>query len=115
MGIPDLHLTLNRCDIETVHFPISDKWVPSSVNDLITLVQVILVRIKRNKTILVHCNGGKGRTGLVVAATLVTLGMEPDKAVELIRKAREGMITNPAQLLFLRSFKQAWDKLPSGN
>jgi len=114
MGIPDLHQKLNSCDIETVHFPISDKWIPSSMDDLIALVQLILVRIKRGKCILVHCNGGKGRTGLVVTATLVALGMDPDKAVEFIRKSRDGMI-NPAQLLYVKSFKQAWDKLTAQN
>jgi len=109
MGIPDLHMRLNEHDIETVHFQIKDKWVPEYMEDLVAMVQMMLVRIERQRCILVHCNGGKGRTGLVVVSTLVALGVPIDEAVSVVRKARDGMIQNPAQLIYVRAFKQHWD------
>jgi len=111
MGIPDLLMRLNEHDIETVHLQITDKWIPSRMEDLVAIVQMMLVRIERERTILVHCNGGKGRTGLVVVATLVALGVSVDEAVTAIRTARSGMIQNPAQLLYVRVFQSYWENL----
>jgi len=115
MGIPDLLMRLNEHDIETVHLQIVDKWIPSRMEDLVAIVQMMLVRINRHRTILVHCNGGKGRTGLVVVATLVALGVPVDEAVSACRKAREGMIQNPAQLLYVRLFHSYWESLAKTN
>jgi len=52
---------------------------------------------------LVHCNGGRGRTGLVVAACIYNLGYTIDQSINMVRTARTGMLRNPAQELFLRS------------
>jgi len=110
MGIPHFHTRCHDLGIETIHFPIVDKWIPSSMDELVDTVRKTVVRVNEGKIILVHCNGGKGRTGLIVSAVLVTLGMEPHDAVQVCRDARSGMIKNPAQLLYLRRFKQVWFK-----
>jgi len=68
------------------------------MDDLIRLVEQVVERIREDKVIVVHCNGGKGRTGLVVVATLCALGMSVDDAVKATRAARPGMIQNPAQV-----------------
>lgn len=73
----------------------------------------VVEQIRRQRRILVHCNGGKGRTGLVAGATLMALGMEQDDAVQIMRDTREGMIQNPAQLLYLRAFKKAVQESPN--
>jgi len=50
---------------------------------------------------LVHCNGGKGRTGLLIVACLKHLGISQTDATNKIRKARPGMLHNPAQQAYL--------------
>jgi protein tyrosine phosphatase len=50
-------------EMESIHFPIKDKWVPPSMEGLIYLIDTIIERMKAGKTVICHCNGGKGRTG----------------------------------------------------
>eukprot|EP01114_Cavostelium_apophysatum_P023788 TRINITY_DN9073_c0_g1_i2.p1 TRINITY_DN9073_c0_g1~~TRINITY_DN9073_c0_g1_i2.p1 ORF type:complete len:138 (+),score=1.43 TRINITY_DN9073_c0_g1_i2:247-660(+) len=104
MGIPEMHETLQANSIEVIHCPIKDKWIPSSMKVLVSVVNQICDRLREDKKIVVHCNGGKGRTGLVVAATLVRLGMEPNQAIAMIRHARPGMLRNPMQILYLKAY-----------
>lgn len=106
MKIPDMMTRVRAAGIEVIHAPIKDKWIPSRVGILVELVDLIVERVKLGKTITVHCNGGKGRTGLVVAGTLVALGMEPGPATDLIRTARPGMLYNPAQIVYLRLYQR---------
>jgi protein-tyrosine phosphatase len=49
--------------MESIHFPIKDKWIPPSMEGLIFLVDTIIERMKAGKAVICHCNGGKGRTG----------------------------------------------------
>jgi len=91
-----------------ISFPIPDKWIPSSMDRLVQVVGELVGLVRQGECILVHCNGGKGRTGLIVVSTLVALGMDPSDATEKIRIAREGMIRNPAQLVYVIAFKRAW-------
>jgi len=69
------------------------------------VVEILIDHIKKGKTILVHCNGGKGRTGLIVVSCLIVLGVPVDQAVQILRTARPGMLRNPAQEVFLHAFK----------
>lgn len=56
--------------------------------------------------ILVHCRGGLGRTGLVVARFLIEEGIAPDTAIAQVREARPGAIETEEQAAYLR--QQAW-------
>lgn len=106
MKISDMMTKVRAAGIEVIHAPIKDKWIPSRIGILVELVDLIVARVKLGKCITVHCNGGKGRTGLVVAATLVSLGMEPGPSTDLIRAVRPGMLYNPAQIVYLRLYQR---------
>lgn len=106
MKIPDMMTRVRAAGIEVIHAPIKDKWIPSRIGILVELVDLIAERVKLGKCITVHCNGGKGRTGLVVAGTLVLRGMEPGPATDLIRQIRPGMLYNPAQIVYLRLYQR---------
>jgi protein-tyrosine phosphatase len=94
--------------MESIHFPIKDKWIPNSMEGLIYLVDAIIQRLKEGKAVVVHCNGGKGRTGTVVVATLVGLGKKVHHAIDVVRKSRPGTIRNPMQIMYVKRFKSAW-------
>eukprot|EP01130_Rhizamoeba_saxonica_P015245 TRINITY_DN6799_c0_g1_i1.p1 TRINITY_DN6799_c0_g1~~TRINITY_DN6799_c0_g1_i1.p1 ORF type:complete len:493 (-),score=101.55 TRINITY_DN6799_c0_g1_i1:334-1758(-) len=111
MKIPHYFDALHDVGIETVHFPIKDKWLPKSQEEFMGLIEQMVEFVRQERVIHVHCNGGKGRTGLVVVATLVALGMEPGPAVDRVREARSGMIRNPAQLAYVRVFQKKWKEL----
>jgi protein-tyrosine phosphatase len=44
--------------------------------------------IQHRKSVLVTCNMGRNRSGLIVALTLINFGCSPDQAVARVRKAR---------------------------
>jgi protein-tyrosine phosphatase len=55
---------------------------------------------------LVHCVGGRGRTGTVLAGYLmVTRGLSLQQAVEVVRSKREGAVETLAQVKFLSSLE----------
>jgi len=74
------------------------------------LVARLVDRIEReDMRVVVHCNGGKGRSALVTAAVLIGLSdMSAGTAVACVRAARPGSLRNPLQILFLWSFARRW-------
>lgn len=48
--------------------------------------------LKEGKKVVIHCNEGIGRTGIITARLLVELGVPSDAAIELTRKARPGAL-----------------------
>jgi len=66
--------------------------------------------LPESKCVVVHCNGGKGRSGTVLVATLVALGKKVQQAIEIVRKARSGTIQNPLQIAYVKNFKTSWRK-----
>jgi protein-tyrosine phosphatase len=55
--------------------------------------------------VVVHCNGGKGRTGLTVVSCMLTLGTHTVRqAIKATRAARKGTITNPFQIAYAHLF-----------
>jgi len=72
------------------------------------LVARLVERIDNDMRVVVHCNGGKGRSALVAAAVLIGLGVSRCAAVAGVRAARPGSLRNPLQILFLWSFARRW-------
>ncbi len=104
MGVIELFVRAEQLGIKTLHFPVQDKWVPESMTEVVQLVDKMVDFVRQGKKITVFCNGGKGRTGMVVVATMVALGMSVDDAIYEVRRRRAGMIRNPAQIIYLRWF-----------
>jgi len=96
--------------MDSIHFPIKDKYVPNSMEQFMVLIETIIGKLKEGKNVVVHCNGGKGRSGTVLVATLVALGRKVQQAIDVVRKARSGTIQNPLQIAYVKSFKTAWRK-----
>jgi len=44
--------------------------------------------IKAGKKVMIHCVGGLGRSGMVAASYLKFKGLNANKAIEVVRKAR---------------------------
>jgi protein-tyrosine phosphatase len=96
--------------MDSIHFPIKDKYIPSSMEQFMVLIDTIIEKLKEGKCVVVHCNGGKGRSGTVLVATLVAMGRKVQQAIEVVRKARSGTIQNPLQIAYVKNFKSAWRK-----
>jgi len=90
-----------------LHFPIRDKWIPSgySFPAYLGLCKQIARNLGHDKNIMIHCNGGYGRTGLTTVCTLLcyfqmhNLPLPTAKSiVSLTRSVRPRTIRNPLQV-----------------
>ncbi len=104
MSVMEMFVRAEQLGIKTLHFPVQDKWVPESMTEVVELVEKMVEFVRQGRKMTVFCNGGKGRTGMVVVATMVALGMSVDDAIYEVRRQRSGMIRNPAQIIYLRWF-----------
>jgi protein-tyrosine phosphatase len=109
-GIADLPSAAAEHGLELVRLPIQDGGIPPLVTDALTFVQLILGRLGSGATVVVHCRGGLGRTGLVAACCLTTVGHEPDEAIAMVRAARSGAIENSMQEKFIAEFAAEWNR-----
>ncbi len=84
-------------NLDFIHIPIPDNYPPT-----ISQFNEIYEWLNKGKGNLVHCVGGIGRTGTVIAAYLIMKeGYEPNDAVEEVRKYREGAVQSLQQFEFL--------------
>lgn len=88
--------------IESLWFPIRDRSVPASADEFAALVDTIMSRLREGLTVVIHCMGGLGRSGLVAAACLVAATeVTPEEAVRAVRAARRGAVETPEQEEFV--------------
>jgi protein-tyrosine phosphatase len=62
-----------RTGAKVIQFSIPDRKVPENVREFCALVIHLTREIRKGKKIYVHCKGGHGRAGLLVAAILCYL------------------------------------------
>ncbi len=67
-------------DVDYVRFPIVDLGVPDR-RTMVKILNHIDEALDRDRTVYVHCWGGVGRTGTVVATYLVRHGHTADEAL----------------------------------
>ena len=78
------------------YFPIKDKSVPRDITELNRLLNDLGLKIRQNKKILLHCNAGLGRSGLIAALLCKKLGVS-ENPISYIRKHRPGAIETKDQ------------------
>lgn len=112
LGIGDLFERAEGFGIEVLAFPIRDVSTPRAEQDqeLGDLIKCINDRLARGQTVVVHCRGGVGRSGLVASAVLVTHGHEPAAAIDIVRSARPGAVETPQQEQYVHGFATRVDR-----
>lgn len=99
LEIRDLRSRARELGMDSRSFPIRDGGTPPG-RDLPRfrkLVDGIVAALEVGKVVVVHCRGGLGRAGTVVACCLVRLGRPPTEAMAITRHARPGAIECEAQ------------------
>lgn len=99
LGIPDFAAIMAAQPFDWLHLEIRDADVPDHRFETAwpTARARVLAILERGGRVLVHCRGGLGRTGLVVARLLVKQGMAAEEAIRLTRAVRQGTIETIAQ------------------
>ena len=82
----------------TIHFiPMMDFEAPS-MDQMDEFIHICEVAKAAGEGVAVHCRGGNGRTGTMLAVYLVwSRGMEARAAVKEVRRTRPGSIENKKQ------------------
>ncbi len=103
-GVSELIPEYQKSGLETLSFPILDQHAPGQ-KGLLEALSWLDQQRRKNRTVLIHCVGGLGRSGLVAAAYLMQNGMDLQSSVETVRQARsERAIETREQMDFLERF-----------
>ena len=89
-----------------VKWPIFDTHnqpdAPQPREELLEELGDLVNRLRKHGKVLVHCEQGLNRSGLVVALALIKSGMTPDQAIAHVKKKREGALFNESFCAWLR-------------
>jgi ADP-ribosyl-[dinitrogen reductase] hydrolase len=85
--------------VEWYQLPIVDAGIPDQSFEELWAHAGSRLRalLKAGHNIVIHCKGGLGRTGTVAARLLIEFGLDPQIAIQSVRKARPGAIENNLQ------------------
>ncbi|OWF43833.1 cyclin-dependent kinase inhibitor 3-like [Mizuhopecten yessoensis] len=107
--VPWLLHEMSATEITVHHHAFPDGQVPSF--PLLTkIVDEIHSNLMNNKTTLIHCYGGLGRSCLVTACLMMVMdpGMEPDVAIQKVRDLRgHAAVQSVKQYNFLHDFRSS--------
>lgn len=101
----DLKAVYEENNIKVINFPIIDKQVPE-LDNLRNLIEEIYTDLSTSdqKNTLVHCKGGTGRTGLVIACLVRRIfTMNHKDAIDWVRKYIPGAVETPIQIQMLKN------------
>lgn len=87
----DLNLEAEFCNnkgIEFISFPIADRGVPESAKAAAGLVESLATMLIEGKNVAIHCRAGIGRSSLIAASVMVSIGFTATLAFDQISAAR---------------------------
>ena len=81
------------------HLPVQDVSVPNVAFEAqwADASSALRAQLLAGQSIVVHCRGGLGRTGIVAARLLIELGEKPVTALQRVRVARPGAVETVEQ------------------
>ena len=102
LGLDDL--IWSKEEVEYIQFPINDFSVPpkKKFNALKKLISFIKENLMISKYVLIHCNGGKGRSGMIAA--LVLKAMKEKDPIKKVREKVIGAIETEEQEIFVKDW-----------
>ena len=93
-----------ECGLGVYNRSIPDFQIPTE-GDLVDNILDLTYHLAKGDNCLVHCAGGTGRTGMVVAAIIQNFGV--NDVVSRIRKVKSTYVETPAQEMFLKKMPRA--------
>ncbi|MCY0867752.1 MAG: dual specificity protein phosphatase family protein [Desulfurococcus sp.] len=102
--------TLAEHGLEVLHAPTRD-FHPVELLDLLKVSIFIERHIEKGGSVLVHCIGGLGRSGVATASYLVFKGYTSYDAIRKVRSTIPGSIENPWQSRMVRTYEVLVNKL----
>jgi atypical dual specificity phosphatase len=94
---------LAQLGLTEVHLPVRD-FTPPATGQISQGVEAIRRARDADHAVLVHCTGGKGRSGTLAACYLVSEGMTAAVAIEQVRACRPGAVETRRQVAAVTSW-----------
>jgi ADP-ribosyl-[dinitrogen reductase] hydrolase len=103
LGVEGLGETARSAGLDWYHLPMRDGSIPTAAfeSQWLTSGKALRDRLLGGESIVVHCRGGLGRTGLVAARLLIELGESPKGALSRVRAARPGAVETREQEIYV--------------
>ena len=93
--------TYNKNGFESLWLPVTDDKAPI-FEQVEKLVDFIENQNKKNNPVAIHCQGGKGRTGTLIASYLIAKGASYEDAMNQIEINQPNAIKKEFQINFLK-------------
>lgn len=92
--------------LREAHVPMRDFGAPAPAQ-LDAALAAVDAALAAGRGVAVHCGGGLGRTGTVLACHLVRRGASADDAVARVRAARPGAVETRVQLAAVHAYAES--------
>lgn len=96
-------------DFEVHHLHIRDRTAPKQ-HQIDVFVEIVNTLLAKDKPVLVHCLGGIGRTGTMLACYLVSQCKNPRDAINEVRRKKPGSIHLRSQVLSIIEYARRLGK-----
>src|SRR5690606_8877276 len=107
--IPDLFAVARGRGIEVQHLPIVDGEAPrpEQAGEVTALLDTVRDALAAGKTVVIHCRGGQGRTGMMAAVLLTTFGHDAARAIATVREAQPKAVESAVQQAYVEAYVAA--------
>lgn len=89
LGLSEEAALCAQFNIDFINYQIEDINVPSNENQFIELVFKLKKQILDNKKVVIHCRMGIGRSSMLAACVLISLGIDTPTVFDKISKFRK--------------------------
>lgn len=105
-GVDQLGVEAKKHGLEWFQLPIEDDQAPDEAFEtrLGEIRHQLDTVLASNKTLVIHCKGGSGRTGLFAARLLIESGMRRSEAIKWVQELRPRAIQKPAHIDYINKF-----------
>lgn len=99
-ALPDICISTG---MRWFHLPVEDSCAPEAPFEakFATQKESLLTLLRSGATLVIHCHGGSGRTGLMAAILMLELGYAPALVKTQIQTLRPKSLTSPVQVNYL--------------